>query len=141
MARQGKKIRRDIPVAELEVLRVLWQLDRGTVRDVREELTRKGRRLAHTTILTLFERLEKKGYVECDRSGAANLYRPTVSRDEVTTDRLTSLVDQLGDGRAAPLVLRLVEMHELSPEDIRQLREVLSRLEGESRTRRKRKKR
>lgn len=141
MTKKPRKIARDIPVAELEVLRLLWQLGDGTVRDVREELKRKGRQLAHTTVLTLFERLEKKGYVECNRDGPANLYHPTISREQVTTDRLMALVDQLGEGQAAPLVLRLVEMHELSSEDIRQLRQLLSKLEVENKKRKKRKKR
>lgn len=141
MGKKDRKIARDIPVAELEVLSVLWRLDRGTVRDVREELHRRGRRLAHTTVLTLFERLERKGYVECDRDGPANIYRPTISREQVTTDRLAALVDQLGEGRVAPLVLRLVEMHDLSPEDIHELRQLLSRLEAENRKRKKRRKR
>ncbi len=46
-----------------------------------------------------------------------------------------------GEGQAAPLVLRLVEMHELSSEDIRQLRQLLSKLEVENKKRKKRKKR
>ena len=141
MTKKDRKITRDIPVAELEVLRLLWQLGDGTVRDVREELKRKGRQLAHTTVLTLLERLEKKGYVECNRDGPANIYNPTISREQVTTDRLVALVEQLGEGQAAPLVLRLVEMHELSSEDIRQLRQLLSKLEVENKKRKKRKKR
>ena len=141
MTKKPRKITRDTPVAELEALRLLWQRGPATVRDVREELERKGRLLAHTTVLTLLERLEKKGHVECNRDGPANIYRPTVSREQVTTDRLVALVEQLGEGQAAPLVLRLVEMHELSSEDIRQLRQLLSKLEVENKKRKKRKKR
>ena len=127
------ELSRDIPETELEVLNALWRLGGGSVREVREELRGKGRHLAHTTVLTLLGRLERRGHVECNRDGAANVYRPLISREEVTADRLRALVAQLGEGKATPLILQLVQSHELSREDIRQLRKLLGELEAETR--------
>jgi len=124
---------RDIPGAEMDVLRALWRLESGTVRGVMEELRRRGRRLAYTTVLTLIGRLERKGYVIRGRKESlADVYRPRISRQRVTADRLDALVEQLGDGEAAPLVLQLVQAHKLSFDDIRQLRDLLGRLEQEA---------
>jgi predicted transcriptional regulator len=123
----------DIPASELEVLSALWRLGTGTGREVLEELGTSGRRLAYTTVVTLLGRLEGRGYVTCDRSGTAHIFRPRISRERVAAERLDHLVRQLGEGRAAPLILKLFETHELSRDDIRELRAMLQRLETDGR--------
>ena len=121
---------RDIPAAELDVLSALWRVGSGTVREVLEELRQEGRQLAYTTVLTLLGRLERKGYVTRSRKDSpAHVYRPRISRERVTADRLGTLV-RLAEGQAAPLVLQLVQAHRLSAHDIRQLRELLDKLES-----------
>jgi predicted transcriptional regulator len=123
---------RDIAAAELDVLGALWRVGSGTVRDVLAQLQRDGRQLAYTTVLTLLGRLERKGYVSRARKDSpAHVYRPRISRDRVTADRLGALV-KLADGHAAPLILQLIESHKLSASDIRQLRELLTQLEAEA---------
>ncbi len=131
-----KKSGLDIPPAELELLGILWQLGSGTVRDVQEALERQHRRLAYTTILTLLGRLEERGYLHARRENQANVYRPRISREEVTANRLSSLVRQLSGGKAMPLILQLVESHRLSAEDVRQLRELLAQMKKEEPKRR-----
>jgi len=120
----------NIAAAEMDVLGALWRLGSGTVRDVLEDLERQARRLAYTTVLTLLGRLERKGYVARNKTDAlAHVYRPRISRDRVLAARLGTMVKQLGDGEAAPLIMQLVQAHKLSPDDIRQLRGVLAELE------------
>jgi BlaI family penicillinase repressor len=111
---------------EFDVLKVLWEHGPGTVRQVNDELGR----WAYTTVQTLLTRLEKKGYVACDRSPFAHVFRPVVSREELLRRRLGELVEQLSDGAATPLVLALVEDHRFSAEEIEQFRRLLDRLEG-----------
>lgn len=124
---------RDIAAAELEVLGSLWRLGSGTVRGVLDELKRRGRNPAYTTVLTLIGRLERKGHVTRSRKdGLAHVYRPKTSRERVTADRLGTLVRHLTSGDAAPLILQLVQAHKLSSDDIRQLRELLTELEEET---------
>jgi predicted transcriptional regulator len=127
-----KKSGSDIPAAELEVLGALWRLGRGTVRDVLDDLAGRDRRLAYTTVLTLLSRLEKRGHVRKSRDGQAHVFRPHISEERVTADRMGSLAKSLGHGQTMPLLLKLVEAQHLSTEDIRQLRELLTRLEDEA---------
>jgi len=120
----------NIAAAEMDVLGSLWRLGSGTVRDVQEDLDQQGRRLAYTTVLTLLGRLERKGYVARNKKEApAHVYRPRISRDRVMATRLGTMVKQLGDGEAAPLIMQLVQAHKLSADDIRQLRGLLADLE------------
>ncbi|HJZ93548.1 MAG TPA: BlaI/MecI/CopY family transcriptional regulator [Gemmataceae bacterium] len=121
------------PISETEqaVLKVLWDLDRATVRGVLAALNDQGHSWAYTTVQTLLTRLMAKGYVAVDRGGPAHVYRAAVSRNELLQQRLTDLADTFCEGTASPLMLALVEGSELTPEDIARLREMLDRLEAD----------
>ena len=119
--------------AELEVLKVLWSLGAGTVRDVEAALRRGRRRLAYNTVLTLLSRLRDKGYVRPDRSGTAHVFRPIVTRDELIQNDLASIADRVCDGTSSPLVHALVTGQRLSAKDIADLRRLLDDLESASR--------
>ncbi len=121
----------DLGSSELEVLKVLWDEAPCTVREVLNHIHQRGRRVAYTTVQTLLTRLEQKQFVRSDKSDLAHVFRARVSRDRVTKSRLKTLVDQLYDGAAGPLVLQLVRSERLKPEEIEQLQELIEGLDGE----------
>ncbi len=125
-----------IAAAELEVLKALWDGGPGTVRDVLTRLRQQGRRLAYTTVQTFLTRLEQKGYVASNKSGLAHVFRAKVSRERVSRSRLKSLVRQLYDGSAGPLVLQLVRTERLSREELAQLQKLIDKLDGKKSKRR-----
>ena len=143
------KKREELSEAEQEVLKTLWELGSGTVREVCEALNRDGRRRVYTTVMTFLFRLETKGYVASDKKDVAHVFRPIVSREALLSQRLTRLVDEVCEGTATPVVQALVRGKHLSRDDIAQLRQLLddldqqgerNRTERGSETRRKRKK-
>jgi predicted transcriptional regulator len=89
------------PPLELECLRILWQLGEGTVHDVREALAER-RDLAYTTVMTLMDRLSRKGAVARVKSGRSFLYTPAVDRETLRQAALRDLIDNYfeGDERA-----------------------------------------
>lgn len=121
----------DLGAAELEVLKALWDLRAAPVREVMNHLHQAGRRLAYTTVLTVLTRLEQKGFVRADKSGVAYVYKPRVSRAKVTRWRLRSLIEQLYDGSAGPLVLQLMRQEKFSESEIAELQKLIDRLENE----------
>jgi BlaI family transcriptional regulator, penicillinase repressor len=122
--------RAPISETELDVLKVLWEHGPGTVRALNALLGRQGRRWAYTTVLTLLQRLESKGYVTSDKSGVAHVFRPAVTRDKLLQQRLKDLANQLCEGTATPLVLALVEGQRFTAEEISQFRQLLDQLEN-----------
>jgi BlaI family penicillinase repressor len=111
--------------AEREVLRVLWDHGPRTVREINEVLKHRGRRWAYTTVATLLQRLGVKQYVVSDPSAVPHVYRAVVTRDEMLERRLQEAADELCDGRAAPLVLALVQGNRFSAEELARLRRLL----------------
>ncbi len=76
------RTRRELPPPlELACLNMLWRLGEGTVRQVRDALACE-RQLAYTTVLTVLDRLARKGLVERRLVGRRHVYRPTLTRDE-----------------------------------------------------------
>ncbi|HEV3262918.1 MAG TPA: BlaI/MecI/CopY family transcriptional regulator [Gemmataceae bacterium] len=116
---------------ELEVLKVLWEQGPATVREVNALLRRQGRRWAYTTVLTLLQRLEAKGYVASDKSALAHVFRADVSRDRLLRRRLKDLASQLCQGTTTPLVQALVEGHRFTAAEIDHFRRLLDRLARE----------
>jgi predicted transcriptional regulator len=121
----------EIGTAELEVLNVLWDSGPATVREVLGHLRQRGRRLAYTTVQTFLTRLEHKGYVRSDKSGAAFVYRAAISRERVRRSSLKNLLQQLYDGDAAPLVLQLIKTERFSQEEIAELQGLIDRLDSQ----------
>ncbi len=121
--------RYDLGTAELEVLQVLWEHGRCTVRQVLACLHEMGRRVKYTTVLTFLTRLEQKGYVASDKRGLAYVYRATLTRERVTRSRLKTLVQQLYDGAAAPMVLQLMRTQSFSPDEIAALHALIDELD------------
>jgi BlaI family penicillinase repressor len=123
-----------ISETELDVLKVLWENGPGTVRAVNALLRRQGRRWAYTTVLTLLQRLEAKGYVTSDKSSLAHVFQPAVTRDNLLRQRLKDLANQLCEGTATPLVLALVEGQRFTAAEISQFRQLLDQLEGKKKS-------
>ena len=69
-----------LPPLELECLKALWSLGEASVKDVQAALVRD-RKLAYTTVMTILERLARKGGVMRRKSGRAYLYSPRLSRE------------------------------------------------------------
>ena len=103
---------------ELDVKRVLWELGSGTVAEVRERLPAD---LAYTTVLTILRNLEGKGFVRHEEEGKAHRYFPLVARQAAERSAVARLVDRLFQGSPELLLTRLVDDHELSPEQLRRL--------------------
>ncbi len=114
---------------ELEILKVIWDHGPGTVREIDARLRQLGRRWAYTTVLTLLQRLEAKGYVASDKTGLAHVFRAAVSRNRLLRQRLKDLAQELCEGAPAPLVLALVESQHFSEDEIEQFRRLLDELE------------
>ena len=128
------EIPRPISDTELEVLKSLWEEGDGAVRDIQERLRLRERSWAYTTVQTLLHRLQVKGYVTSEKRGRAFIFTPVVSRDQLLNHQLNALAKRVCEGSSTPLMLTLVQGKRFSVEEIREFRELLDKLEGQSGT-------
>ena len=90
--------------AELAVMDLLWQNDRMTARDLREQLYPDATKAQHGTVQRLLQRLEEKGFVGRDRSLAVHFFSPLDSRQAYAGQQLENLAEKLTAGSIAPLI-------------------------------------
>jgi predicted transcriptional regulator len=90
------------PPLELLCLRSLWSLDEASVKDVQQAVS-ASRTLAYTTVMTLLERLARKGLVSRRKVGRAFLYAPQSPRDVLRRLALKEFLDTYFEGSADEL--------------------------------------
>ena len=85
------------PPLELQCLKALWELGEANVKDVRRIIT-GDRKLAYTTVMTVLDRLERRGGVRRRKIGRSFVYTPTLTRDSLRRLALKEFVDSFFDG-------------------------------------------
>ena len=113
--------------AELAILRVLWSLGPATVRQVHERLNRDrpGRPAGYTTVLKLMQIMADRGLVRRDESRRSHVYH-AVATEQRTQRRLVSdLLDRVFGGSARALVQQALSVTAASPEELREIRDLL----------------
>ena len=105
---------------ELEIMKVVWEHDTVTVREVYETLLKR-RKVAYTTVMTMMKILEQKKYLKKNQSDRAHVYRPAQPRGQVIGAMVRDFVNRVFNGSAEPLLVHLVEEHDLSKEDLAEI--------------------
>jgi predicted transcriptional regulator len=102
------------PTLELICLKALWSLQEGNVQQVRNAIA-PSRPLAYTTIMTVLERLARKGFVGRRKAGRAFVYAPQVGREEMRRTAVREFVATWFDGSETALAAYLAGAREPEP--------------------------
>lgn len=98
------KSARDVPPPlELLCLKALWSLEQGKVKEV-QQIVSQTRPLAYTTIMTVLDRLVRKGKLTRQKVGRAFLYSPHTPRDVMRRAAIRELVEGYFDGSEEQLI-------------------------------------
>ncbi|MEI7770823.1 MAG: BlaI/MecI/CopY family transcriptional regulator [Chloroflexales bacterium] len=81
---------------ETEIMQILWQDERSTVKKVHRRLSTQ-REIAYTTVMTTMSRLAEKGVLNRHREGLAYVYAPAISEDDFVTMVVRQVLDGLLD--------------------------------------------
>ena len=115
----------DITESELAVLRILWDRETATIRQLTDVLYPQGEAAQYATVQKLLDRMEAKGYVRRDRTMFVHVFRSVLDRDELIGRRLRSLAEMLCDGSLTPLLTHLARAKDLTDEDRLALRAIV----------------
>jgi BlaI family transcriptional regulator, penicillinase repressor len=109
---------------ELAIMKVVWRLKDASVRDVYETL-RERRSVAYTTVMTMMNTLETKGYLKKHLDGRAFRYQPAVPEQRVVGAMVREFVERVFDGGSAALLAHLVSESDLTDEEREELRRLI----------------
>jgi predicted transcriptional regulator len=114
--------------SELEILRVLWTRGPSTVREVHESLSEK-KELGYTTVLKLLQIMTAKGTVRRNETQRAHVYESCLPAEQTKRQIAGDMLQRVFEGSASQLMMHALAGHKSSPEEIKELREMLDEFE------------
>lgn len=114
-----------ISETEWEVMKVVWTKAPCPAWQIIETLVGTDSTWHPKTIKTYLNRLVKKGALGFRKEGRAYLYRPRVTEKECVAAASDSFLDRVLGGSLKPMLAHFVERKKLSPEEIRELKQLL----------------
>ncbi len=93
---------------QLEIMSCIWELSEATVTDVWQEISKR-KKLARTTVLTVMDRLAKRGWLLKKRLQNTHLYSATMQRDQVLGGMVKNLVESAFSDSPDRLMMALID--------------------------------
>lgn len=109
---------------EIEVLKYVAQMGQTSVRDAATYFEEKSG-LARTTVMTVLERLRKKGYLSRSKQNGLFVYAEKVETESVLKSRVGDFVEKTLGGSISPLLNYFAEQKDISPDELAKLQEIL----------------
>ena len=118
----------NISESEWEVMNVVWQKSPIPASEIVQQLSARNEWHSRT-IRTLLDRLVKKGALTIEEDGKRYLYSPAIPMAECIHHESRSFIDRVFGGEPVSMLLNLVKNTKLSPDEIKQLKKILSEKE------------
>lgn len=109
--------------AEEEIMHVLWQIERGIVREIIDHLPEP--KPAYTTVSTIIRILETKGFVNHKAYGKTHEYFPVISKDEYSKKFLNQFVSSYFSNSYKKLVSFFAQEENLSVKELNDLKQII----------------
>ncbi len=114
--------------AELDILRVLWQLGTATVRQVHEVLNAE-KPCGYTTVLKFMQIMTAKGLVIRDESQRSHVYKPREPAENTQRQLVADLLERVCEGSAEKLMMHAFSATKVSREELTRIRKLLGNME------------
>jgi predicted transcriptional regulator len=122
----AKKRKRKLSPANLEIMKVVWEKKEVTIADVVEAINATRREpIRRTTVQVQMNRLEDYGWLKHRTEGRTYIYSAIVEKHKTRREILEDIRNRVFGGSRAELVKCLIEDEDLTPEDIKELRDLL----------------
>lgn len=118
-----------LPTArELEALKVLWERNHATVREVYREMSSAENELAYTTVLSLIQTMEKKELVrrESEGRGKTHTYFANVQPENTLRNLAGDFLDHVFDGAVSQYLVRALEARSPSAQELDELEQMIA---------------
>jgi predicted transcriptional regulator len=111
---------------ELQALKVLWQLEAATVREICDAVNQQGDSLAYTTVLSLLQVMEQKGLVGHSACGKVYSYFAKVRREQTFRRLAKGFLEKVFDGAMDEYVMHALESRRVSAAEIERLERMIA---------------
>jgi BlaI family penicillinase repressor len=110
---------KELTRAEDQVMQILWQLGKGFVKDIVEQMPEP--KPAYNTVSTIVRILETKGFVDHKAYGKTHEYFPLITKERYTKFYLNNLIKGYFNGSFQNLVSFFAKENKLNAEEVEKL--------------------
>lgn len=111
--------------SQLDVMQRIWERGEATATEIWKDLA-ENRDLARNTILTVMDRLAKRGWLTKRSVANTHLYSATVTQDSVLGNVVSRLVETAFRGSADALVMALLDGRGVSDDEAKRIRKMIA---------------
>jgi BlaI family penicillinase repressor len=123
-----KKRNRKLSPANLEIMKVVWEMGNVPINDVVEAINAKRKnKIRRTTVQVQMNRLEDYGWLKHSKRGRTYVYSAVVEKHKTRMEILEDIKNRVFGGSRAELVKCLIEDADVKPEEIKELRTLLKK--------------
>lgn len=97
--------------AELDLLRVIWQLGPATVKQVHQHAHKERPEITYATVLRLMQVMHGKGLLARDESERSHVYSSAVAQGSLQSTLLRDLIDKAFSGSGKAMVMAALRGH------------------------------
>ena len=115
-----------LPDSELEIMMIIWDLDKPVTRFEIEAQMDQGRRLSPTTVLSFLSRLQEKGFLAVQKSGKNNVYIALIDRESYIQAESRSILKRIYRNSVRNFIAALYDGDSLSDEELKELEDYIS---------------
>ncbi|MEX2512510.1 MAG: BlaI/MecI/CopY family transcriptional regulator [Cyclobacteriaceae bacterium] len=117
--------------AELEILAILWEMEKASVRQVHEQLLEK-KETGYTTTLKTMQNMYIKGLLERNEEKRSHIYMAAKSQQVTQQSLVKNFISKTFGGSAKKLVMQALGQSKPSKEEIEEIRTFLDQIENKS---------
>ncbi len=129
--RGKKRFRRSLGALEIEIMKVLWKRGEATGKEVWEEVSTTWS-AALTTVLTVMERLSKKGLIEKTKDKGPFIYSPLLTAEDFTKEAAKNMLKDYMTVSSTSLINSFVDIiTEMEPDRIEHLSNIIEKKKRE----------
>lgn len=124
--------KREIELTESEwtLIKAVWEKEPATAPELQEKLFRETK-WAYSTVRTLLDRMVGKGLLKADKARHITQYRSAVTREQAQRGELLYALKHAFNGALTPLVQCLLETNDLSRDELKRIKDLISERETE----------
>ncbi len=114
---------RELTKAEEQVMKILWEIDKGFVKEILEHFDKP--RPAYNTVSTIVRILQEKGFVNHKAYGRTHEYYPLMTRDEYKKSHMSTFVNSYFSNSYQNMVSFFTNEKKISLKEMEDIRKMM----------------
>lgn len=107
--------------AEEQIMQILWNIGEGTVQDILKHFGEE--KPARTTVATILNILENKGFVTHTTEGRINIYKALVQKEDYSKKQLFGFIKDYFDGSFSSMASFFAQKSNMTIEELDRIME------------------